>query len=74
MVAVPALEGKIDLMREALPTRYLTRITVQGDNLGSTVGVFGDESVYIEGTPSFVCACYPLRTVGAEACSRGRIP
>ena len=50
MVAVPALEGQVDLMRDAQATRYLTRMTMQGDNLGSTVGVFGDESVYIEGT------------------------
>ncbi|NJR42064.1 MAG: hypothetical protein HC767_04845 [Akkermansiaceae bacterium] len=30
-------------------TRYMTNMTFQGDNNGSTVGVFGDESTYVEG-------------------------
>lgn len=31
---------------------YLTSMTLQGDDLGPTVGVFGDEKVYIEGALS----------------------
>ena len=33
-------------------SRYMTRITFQGDNMGPTVGMFADEKVFIEG----VCA------------------
>jgi hypothetical protein len=45
LISIPALNGTFG--RE--PTRYLTRMTLQGDNLGTTMGVFADESVYIEG-------------------------
>jgi hypothetical protein len=45
LIGIPALHGSFG--RE--PTRYLTRMTLQGDNLGTTTGVFADESVYIEG-------------------------
>jgi hypothetical protein len=46
LIAIPGMRGSLG--RE--PTRYLTRMTLQGDNLGTTNGVFADESVYIEGT------------------------
>lgn len=46
-VNVPRVAGII--VHEEKPTRYLTRMTIQGDNLGSSMGVFADESVYIEG-------------------------
>lgn len=49
MIPVPGRRLLDNFTREEPPTRYLTRMTLQGDNLGNTVGVFGDESVYIEG-------------------------
>ena len=30
-------------------TRYMTRMTFQGDNAGPTVGIFGNEKVFVEG-------------------------
>ena len=52
LVSVPPLTGS----RKGNAARYMTRMTFQGDNLGHAVGVFADESVYIEGAQS----PYPL--------------
>lgn len=48
MISVTSSHG-LYVLREEKPTRYLTRMTIQGDDRGSTVGVFADESTYIEG-------------------------
>lgn len=45
LAAVPPLNGT----REGTATRYMTRMTFQGDNKGPTVGVWGNEKVYVEG-------------------------
>lgn len=45
LAAMPPLNGT----RAGTGARYLTRMTLQGDNQGPTVGVFADEKVYIEG-------------------------
>lgn len=46
LISVPALTGT---PRDGTATRYMTRMTFQGDNKGHTVGVYADASVYIEG-------------------------
>lgn len=45
LAAMPPLNGT----RANTGARYLTRMTLQGDNQGPTVGVFADEKVYVEG-------------------------
>lgn len=45
LAAVPPINGT----RAGTATRYMTRMTFQGDNAGPTVGVWGDEKVYVEG-------------------------
>lgn len=34
-----------------LGARYITRVTLQGDGLGPTMGVWADESAYLESAP-----------------------
>lgn len=48
LAAVPLLNGT----RGGNATRYMTRMTFQGDDAGPTVGVFADEKSYVEGAPA----------------------
>lgn len=41
--------------RASNATRYMTRMTFQGDNAGPTVGVFGDQKVFVEGATLLFC-------------------
>ena len=45
LAAVPKNPGP----RRGSVSRYMTRMTFQGDNVGPVMGLFADESVYVEG-------------------------
>ena len=39
--------------------RYVTRVTIQGDGVGPTMGIWADENVYAESAPRSPAACCP---------------